>query len=193
MPALFKSFTKASVVSCNASTSTCSLRTKSTISRASARPLYTLQVISRAYPSSVLILAPDTAAIAARGSFADWLTKNGYCQNICRPIARMASTMDVTRLEMMAQMSAITASSVNHGTSETTIGMYGHACISSGRMCVAVPSSAAIEHTAAISAQMALRTRCVLVFFNVRSGLTAFAADGLDVFGVLVAIPVISS
>ena len=80
--------------------------------------------------------------------------------------------MDTVRLETMAQTSAITASSVNHGTRETTIGIYGNACSSSGRMCVTVPSSAASANMKAITAQMKLRTRCVFVLFSVRSGLT---------------------
>ena len=86
--------------------------------------------------------------------------------------------MDTVRLETMAQTSAITASSVNHGTRETTIGIYGNACSSSGRMCVTVPSSAASANMKAITAQMKLRTRCVFVLFSVRSGLTGLVAAG---------------
>ena len=86
--------------------------------------------------------------------------------------------MDTVRLETMAQTSAITASSVNHGTRETTIGIYGNACSSSGRMCVTVPSSAASANMKAITAQMKLRTRCVFVLFSVRSGLIGLVAAG---------------
>ena len=51
-------------------------------------------------------------------------------------------------------------------------------------MCETVPSKAAIDRIPARKPHMILRTRCDLVFFNVRIGLTAFACAVRGFVGV---------